>query len=75
MDAIFMNSKNIKASESHIVLLNLEDKINLKKKDQYVALLNPSMYYTWKNIENSNENNRFKLSSATWSEKLGPFDG
>ena len=30
MDAIFMNSKNSETSNSHILLLNLLDKINLK---------------------------------------------
>ena len=30
MDIIFMNSENSKASDSHIKLLNLSDKINLR---------------------------------------------
>ena len=30
MDTIFMNSENFKTSESHRLLLNLADKINLK---------------------------------------------
>ena len=30
MDNIFMNSKNSKTSDSHRLLLNLTDKINLK---------------------------------------------
>ena len=29
MDTIFMNSKNSKTTDSHILLLNLTDKINL----------------------------------------------
>ena len=31
MDAIFMNSENSKTSDPHRLLLNLTDKINLKK--------------------------------------------
>ena len=31
MDTIFMNSKNSKTSDPHIRLLNLTDKITLKK--------------------------------------------
>ena len=31
MDTIFMNSKNIKASDPHRLLLNLSNKINLKR--------------------------------------------
>ena len=33
-----MNSKNRKTSDSHRLLLNLSDKINLKSSDKYVAL-------------------------------------
>ena len=31
MDTIFMNSENNKTSDPHRLLLNLSDKINLKK--------------------------------------------
>ena len=50
MDTIFMNSENSKKSAPHRLLLNLSDKINLKKSDKCVALSNLSIYYTWKNI-------------------------
>ena len=53
MDTIFMNSENSKTSEPHRLLLNLADKINLKRSDKYVALLNRSMFYTWKNVKKS----------------------
>ena len=38
MGTIFMNSKNSKTSDPHRRLLNLTDKINLKRSDRYVAL-------------------------------------
>ena len=41
-----MNSKNRKSSDSHRLLINLRDQINLKRSDQYVALSNHSIYYT-----------------------------
>ena len=44
-----MNSKNSKASDPHRLLLNLADKIKLKRSDEYVALSNLSKYYTCKN--------------------------
>ena len=50
MDTIFMNSKNSKTSDPHRLLLNLTNKIDLRKKDKYLALSNLSIYYTWKNI-------------------------
>ena len=41
-----MNSKNSKISEPYRLLLNLEDKINLKRSDKYIDLSNLSMFYT-----------------------------
>ena len=38
MGTIFMNSENSKTSDSHRLLLNLSDKINLKRNDKYVTL-------------------------------------
>ena len=35
-----MNSKNSKISDPYRLLLNVTDKINLKKSDKHVALLN-----------------------------------
>ena len=51
MDTIFMNSENSKTSDPHRLLLNLADKVNLKRSNKYVALSNRSIYYTWKNIK------------------------
>ena len=51
MDTIFMNSKNSGIFDLHRLLLNLTDKINLKRSDKYVPLSNLSIYYTWKNIK------------------------
>ena len=38
-----MNSENSKTSESHRLLLNLTDKIDLRRKDKYIALSNLSI--------------------------------
>ena len=43
-----MNSEN---SDSRRLLLNLPDKINLKKSQKCVALSNLSIYYTRKNLK------------------------
>ena len=45
MKAIFMNSENSKTSDAHRLLLNLRDKMDLRKKEQYIALSNLSIYY------------------------------
>ena len=54
---------------------NLADKIYLRRKDKYVALSNLSIYYTWKNIKMSDENNKFKISATTWNEEFELPDG
>ena len=47
MDTILMNFENSKASDPDRLLLNLTDKIDLRRKDNYVALTNLSIYYRW----------------------------
>ena len=53
MNTIFMNSKKSKTSDPRRLLLNLIDKIDLRREDKYIALSNLSIYYTWKNIKKS----------------------
>ena len=65
-----MNSKIIKTSDPYGLLLNLLEKINLKRSDKYIALLNLSIYYTWKKIKKSAKNNKFKITSLTWNEEF-----
>ena len=42
-----MNSENSKTSEPYVLILNLTDKVNLRRGEKSVALTNLSMYYTW----------------------------
>ena len=71
MNTISLNSKNSKTSDSHRLLLNLAEKVNLKRSDKYVTLSNLSIYYTWKNIKKkSYKNNTFKISAPTWNEEF-----
>ena len=44
MDAVFINSKNSKNSDSHRLLLNLLEKLNLKRSDRYLSLSDLSIY-------------------------------
>ena len=44
MDTIFMNSKNSETSDPHRLLLNLTDKIELRRSDKYVALSKHLLY-------------------------------
>ena len=70
-----MNSENSKTFDPYGLLLNLPDKINLKKSDKYVALSNFSICYAQKNIKKSYKNNKFKISAPSWNEKFELPDG
>ena len=75
MDTIFMNSENSRTSEYHALTLKLTDKLDLRRGQKTVDLSNLSVYYTWKNIKSSYNNNKFKISAPTWNEKFALPDG
>ena len=70
-----MNSENSKTSEHNVLVLKLTDKLDLRGGQKTVALSNLSIYYTWKNVKNSYNNNKFKISAPTWSEEFELLDG
>ena len=70
-----MNSKNSKTSKSHILVLKLINKLDLRIGEKIIALSNLSIYYTWKNIKSSYNNNKFKIYAPTWSDKFELPDG
>ena len=65
-----MNLKNSKTSKPHILKLKLGDKLDLRIGEKVIALSNLSIYYTWKNIKSSYNNNKFKISAPTWNEEF-----
>ena len=65
-----MNLENSRTSEYHVLVLKLTDKLDLRRDQKTVALSNLSIYYTWKNIKSSYNNNRFKISAPTWNENF-----
>ena len=74
MDTILMNSENRKTLE-HVLALKFTDKSDLRRGQKTVALSNLSIYYTWKNVKSSYNNNKFKISVPTWSEEFKLPDG
>ena len=55
-----MNFEYSKTSEPHVLILKLTDKLDLRRGEESIALSNLSIYYTWKNIKKSYNNNKFK---------------
>ena len=70
-----MNSENSRTSEYHVLVLKLADKLDLRRGQKSVALSNLSIYYKLKNIKSSYNNNKFKISTPTWSDEFELPDG
>ena len=75
MDTILMNSENSKTFNLHILILKLANKLDLRIGKKVIALSNFSIYYTWKNIKRSYNNNKFKISAPTWNDEFELPDG
>ena len=70
MDTTYYEFKSRKTSASHRLILNLTDKMNLKRSDKYVALSNLSIYFTWKDVKRFSKNKKFNISTPTLNEKI-----
>ena len=68
MGTFFMNIKNSKTNEPNRFKYDLIDKLDLKNPKKNIALGNLSIYYTWKNVKSTYNNNKFKISAPTWNE-------
>ena len=70
-----MDTENSKTTDSnrfrlHFFLKKMDFRVN-----KTVALSNLSIYYTWKNIKEEYNNNKFKLSGPTRDETFDLPDG
>ena len=70
MDTIFMNSENNKTSKPYVLKLKLTSKLDLRIGEKVIALSNLSIYYTWRNIKSSYNNNKVEISAPTWNDEL-----
>ena len=51
-------------------MLNLINELDLRRGEKIIALSNLSIYYTWKTMKSSYNDNKFKISAPTWSDKF-----
>ena len=56
MNTTFIKSKNSKNSDPGRLMINLSDKINLKRNNKCIPLSNLRIYYTSKNLKKSYKN-------------------
>ena len=70
MDTIFLNSENSKTPKPYVLILKLTNKSDLRIGEKIITLSNLSIYYKWKKIKSSYNNNKFKMSGPTWKDKF-----
>ena len=70
METIFMNTGNSNTDESKKIIYDFTDKLNLENPNKNIALVNLSIYCTWKNVKSANDNNKFKISAPTWNDEF-----
>ena len=60
METFFLNTKNSKTNKSYRFKYDLIDKLDLKNPNKNMALGILSIYYTWKNVKSTYNNNSLK---------------
>ena len=70
MGTIFMNSENRKKPKPHVLALTFTNNLDWRIDKKVISLSNLSIYYTWKNIKSSYNNNEFKISAPTWNDEF-----
>ena len=75
METFFMNTKNSKTKELHRFKYDLIDELDLKNLNKNMTLGSLSIYYTWKNVKSTYNNNKFKISAPQWNETFDLPDG
>ena len=53
----------------------LTHKLNLKNPNKNKSLASLSIYYTWKNIKSTYNNNKFKIAAPSWNDEFYLPDG
>ena len=75
METFFMNTKNSRTNESYRFKYDLIDKLDLRNPNKNMTLGSLSIYYTWKNVKSTCNNNKFKISAPTWNDTFDLPDG
>ena len=75
MDTIFINSENSKTPKPHVLVLKFTNKWDWRIGKKVITLSNLHIYYTWKNIKSSHNNNKFKISAPTKNNEFELRDG
>ena len=61
-----MNSENSKTSKTYILIIEVTDKLDLRRGEESIALSNLSISY--QSIKSSCNSNKYKILVPTWNE-------
>ena len=76
METIFMKTENGKTNESNKFIYQFTDKLNLKNpNNKSIGLVHLIIYYAWKNIKSTYNNNKFNISAPTSNDEFDLSDG
>ena len=70
-----MNSQNRKTPKPHVLVLKFSNKWDIRIAKKVIALSNLCIYYTWKNMKSSYNNNKLKIFEPTWNDEFALPDG
>ena len=65
MKTIFMNTENSETNEPHKFVLELSQRLDLRRLNNHASLQNWSIYYLWKNMRKQYKNNKLKIIAPT----------
>ena len=69
-----MNTENINTNESKKFFYEFTNKVNLKDTNENIALVNLSIFYTWKNIKSAYNSNKFRIFAPAWNDEFDLFN-
>ena len=64
---ITINEVNQEKADLLEYIINFDNKT---RGEKIIALSNLGIYFTWKNIKSSCNNNKFKISAPTWNNEF-----
>ena len=65
-----MYSEKSKTPKPHVLVWKFTNELYWRIGKKVIALSNLSIYYTWKNIKGSYNNNEFNISAPTWNDEF-----
>ena len=75
MEIILMDTENSKRITPQKFVLNMSQRLALRRLNKHVALQNLFIYYTWKHIRKQYKNNKLKINVLTQNDEFELPDG